>query len=328
VRVRLPTSAARPRRVFALALAGGLAALLAAWPGPLAAQPAPSADPSAADPSGGRGPRKAPLRAPAAEEDPRVAFRVAENTFRYQDYDRAAGLLENLLYPEVRLVEAEELLAREYLGASYWWLQSFERAEEEFTVLLTRDPDRQLDAFYYPAALITFFEGVRETLVRLKVIPDNGGPDGPDDPRAVSVVAQERVIRERSLLVAFLPFGIGQFQNGHTTKGIVFLTVETLALATNIASYFVIEALREDNGFIAPQNIDRAEAFEIVLYTSLGVFAAVAVGGIVDALVCFEPRDETVRPLELPPPGAPETTLRLLPSVGVERFGLDLELRF
>lgn len=262
------------------------------------------------------------------DEDPRVTFRVAENTFRYQDYERAIVLLASLLYPEVRLVEADELRAREYLGASAWWLQDFERAEKEFSVLLTRVSDYQLDAFYYPAALITFYEGVREKLVDLKVIVPAGDGDGTDTPLTGPVVLQERIIQERSLVVAFVPFGVGQFQNGDTAKGVVFLTVETLALATNIASYFVIEALREDSGFIAPQNIDRAEAFEIVLYTSLGVFGAVAIGGIIDALVNFEPRVETLRELESPTDGDGATSLRLLPSVGGDAVGFDVQLRF
>ena len=134
-------------------------------------------------------------------------------------------------------------------------------------------------------------------------------------------------MQERSLFLCFFPFGVGQFQNGHTTKGIIFLTVEALALATNVASYFVIDSLREGSGFIAPQNIDRAKTFEIVLYVSLGVFAAVAVGGVVDALVHFEPRAETVR--ELPVPTEPGgTTLRVVPTAYEDGAGIDFELRF
>lgn len=322
MRVRLSTAC--------LFLAGFAAATLLVCAAAVTFCPRPGrAQPAAPAPRTDAPGPKPPARVPppaVEEEDPRVTFRVAENTFRYQDYERAVELLRSLLHPTVRLVEADELRAREYLGASHWFLQHFDAAEEEFTVLLTREPEYELDAFYYPAALITFFEGVREKLVRLKVIVPDG--DGPDEPPPAPSVVQERVVRERSLLVAFLPFGIGQFQNGDTTKGVVFLTVETLALATNIASYFVIDALREESGFIASQNIDRAEAFEIVLYTSLGVFAAVAVGGIVDALVNFEPRVETIRTLEPPPLEEPETTLRFLPSAGGDRFGLDMELRF
>jgi hypothetical protein len=324
----------RDRDCRPLVLAAGLFALLTtpsalAAPAPSPADPPPAAAAAPTDPPPARPASPAPPPGATEPQDPKVAFGVAENTFRYQDYERAVGLLEALLYPEVKLEEADELRAREWLGASCWFLDDFQRSEEEFTVLLTRQPGYALDAFYYPAALITFFEGVREKLIRLKVIPPVGaGPEGlePHPPRE-TVVVQERVVRERSWLVAVLPFGIGQFQNGDTTKGIVFLTLESLALATNIASYFVIDSLQEKDGFISPGNIDRAREFEIVLYSSLGVFGALVIGGLVDALVCFEPRDETLRELE-PPTEEPETSLRVLPSATGDTLGLDMELRF
>lgn len=306
-------------RVTSPVLLGILILLLGATdPSPLGAQPLePGTRPSPPAPASATD---------APSDDPQVEFRVAENTFRYQDYPAAVEKLEALLYPEVLLAEEDEIRAREYLGASHWWLKGYERAEEEFTSLLTRRPDYRLDAFYYPAALIVFFDGVREKLVRLRVIPSGEGPpptEGGGEPRVV----RERVIEEKSLMLCFFPFGVGQFQNGHTTKGIIFLTAEVLALATNIASYFVIDSLREGSGFIASENIDRARSFEIVLYVSLGVFAAVTIGGIVDALVHFEPRVETVR--ELPVPADPAgTSFRVAPTVYEGGAGFDFELRF
>ncbi len=263
-------------------------------------------------------------------EDPVVRFEVAENTFRYQDYQRTVELLEALLYPEPLLEEAQELLAREYLGASYWWLKGFERAEDEFTSLLTRAPDRKLDSFYYPAALISFFEGVREKLVQLKIIKrDEPDPVGGGEGQAA--VLRERVVHERSRLLCFFPFGVGQFQNGDTALGVTFLTLESLALITNIASYFLIDSLREDSGFIASQNMKRAEAFEISMYASLGVRPTVAVAGIVESLVSFEPRDEEIRiltPEPRPTEGAPELSRAPVPALRVGPSGLDFQLRF
>lgn len=269
-----------------------------------------------------------PAAAVEPDEDPHIAFRVAENTFRYQDYDRAVELLEKLLYPEVVLLEDDEIKAREYLGASHWWLKHFDRAQEEFTSLLTRRPEHRLDAFYYPAALIAFFDGVHEKLVRLKVI----APDGSAPPTVTPPAAREVVIEKHSLVLCFVPFGVGQFQNGDTAKGVVFLVTETLALATNIASYFIIDSLREDDGFIAPQNIDRARSFEIVLYASLGTLAALVVGGTVDALVFYEPQVESIRPL-VPPPAtedddAPKATWHIVPTVNDDGMGLGMALQF
>lgn len=262
------------------------------------------------------------------EEDPYVAFRLAENTFHYQDYERAVELLSVLLYPEVRLKEAEELKAREYLGASHWWLKRFEQAEEELTALLIRQPEYELDAFYYPAALIAFFDGLREKLVRLGVITRElpSGPTAPPDGTERPLVS-ERIVTKRSLILCFVPFGAGQFQNGHTGKGIAFLVSESALLATNIASFFVIESLREDSGFIAPQNIDTARNFEIVLYTSLGAFAALAVAGIVDALVFYEPQEEVIREIPLDDDSS-GVTGSLAPRLGRDTMGFDFQLQF
>ncbi len=229
-------------------------------------------------------------------EDTQIIFRVAENTFRYQDYGRAIELFEQLLYPEVLLDEDKEQQAREYLGASHWFQQNYERAEEEFTSLLIRHPQHQLDPFYYPAGLISYFETVLHKLIRLRVIV----PDEEPEPDLVAPsITQERILERRSLALCFVPFGVGQFQNGDIALGITFLTIETVALATNIASYFVIQSLREPSGFIAAPNMKTARTYETVLYASMGVFAAAAVAGIIQALVAFEPEEETIR--ELPP---------------------------
>ena len=76
-------------------------------------------------------------RAGTPEDD----FLAAENTFRFQDYKGAEARFHALLYPRILLTNADQLLkAREYLGASHFWLNNERGMEEEYTAILIQAP--------------------------------------------------------------------------------------------------------------------------------------------------------------------------------------------
>lgn len=248
----------------------------------------------------------------AAAATPEEEFRAGEDAFRYQNYEQAVRTLEALLYPNVRLSDPQQIvMTREYLGASYWWLDRKDAAEEEFIALLALDPEHDLDAFYHPPPLIQFYDGIRAKLERLGVIrkPDGGNPpvDTPQGPQKVLV----RTVEKHPFVLNLVPFGVGQFENGDTTGGVLFLVGESLALASTIATYFLILDFRVDDP-------ERARTFETALWASQGVFWGLVAGGIVHASVRWEAETVTETWEEIPQP-APETT-----TLGGLRPGLAL----
>jgi len=235
-------------------------------------------------------------------ESPETGFKEAENTFRFQDYESAEKILRQLLHPEV-LVEDQDMVlkAREYLGACYFWLGNEKGMEEEFTALLSQVPTYRLDPFFYPAPLIEQFEELRARLVELRII-DLGGKKNPDGKKEPECLVEKETVIERSLWVSLIPFGAGQFQNGHTMEGAMFLTGELLALGTNIGSFVAADQLRGSDGLYSASNARVARRLQIVQYVSLGVLVGLAVWGVVDASLKLKKEERSIEMVPCPAP--------------------------
>ena len=224
-----------------------------------------------------------------ASAGPEEDLQTAEDAFRYQNYEQAVKLLDGVLYPKVRLTDPQQLIkARELLGSSYWWLDRKDKAEDEFIALLASAPDYELDPFFHPPPLLKFFETVRDKLLRLNIIkPDGQGKTEPnDEPKAKP---RPVVIEHHPFVLNLVPFGVGQFENGDTTAGVLFLVGESLTLASTIATYFLILDLRTDDP-------ERARQFETAFWVSQGSFWALVGGGILHSSLRWQ--GTTLRELE------------------------------
>jgi hypothetical protein len=142
-----------------------------------------------------------------------------------------------------------------------------------------------------------------------------------------TLASTEVVIRQNSRFVASLPLGVGQFQNGSTTLGTVFLVSEALLLGTSmaaagIANYQYTLLRPGAYGNDIERNVKTARTVAIIGFYG---FAAVAAGGIAEAHINFVPQARSERRRELPQdltsPGtkSPRTLGRLLPWVQAGR---------
>ena len=223
-------------------------------------------------------------------------FEEARNLFLYQDCKGASPILQALLYPRQSLDDpAKEALAREYLGACFWWGDNPAMSDVEFTALLVKFPSRRLDPFYYPPEMIRHFDQIRERLLSQGIITETGDgtgpsttPGGAEDPANALAPTIVRV-HHRDRLPMFLPFGIPQFANEQPVKGVLFATGQALALATNVGSYLAIELMREPSGLFSDTNYGRARSLQTVLYSSFAAWGALYAWSLIDGLLSFEP---------------------------------------
>lgn len=119
--------------------------------------------------------------------------------------------------------------------------------------------------------------------------------------------AEESVLLERSRLYAFVPFGVGQIQNGDVGLGLGFGVFETIAGVTSIVTAVVHADLSAQAG--SPDNLDRPAAqaqidgWLLANRISFGVFAGAALIGIVEANVSYDDAvpETRVRPLPRKP---------------------------
>ncbi|MEO7092722.1 MAG: hypothetical protein ABI175_05695, partial [Polyangiales bacterium] len=131
----------------------------------------------------------------------------------------------------------------------------------------------------------------------------------------------ERLVTKRSRVIASLPFGIGQFQNGDTGLGIIFLTTEVAAVAAATIAFGIHESIPRQ-----PADVEKARSAEtsskVVNLISVGAFFLIAAGGIAQAHLAFVPESYDTRKRTLPP-----QFLRLepivAPTAGGATFGIS-----
>ncbi len=211
--------------------------------------------------------------APAAGggSDTKATFEEAANSFKYQDFDNAVPQLRALLYPTPRVDRRREWQAREYLGASLWWVGSKNEANDEFTALLVRDSGHKLDPAVYPPKMVADFEHLRDNLVRLGVIKGVVQiPDPPDD-----------TAHPPPYGLMFMPFGVGQFANRSPGKGTAFLVTEALLAGVSATFYYI----NQRDGLKGPGHMTTVN--EATQLSAGGAFFAVAIVGIIEAAVSW-----------------------------------------
>jgi len=208
------------------------------------------------------------------------ALSRAKVLYEYGQYPEMVDLLntglEKATFSEDQLEDVHRML-----GVGYYIVNNRPKSSEHFLRMLTKNPDAELDPAYVPPAIIKHFETIkRENRSLLEMIKAQRS----DSPTKTKF---ERI--HNPYFVNFIPFGAGQFQNREPTKGALFLSGQILALGINVTAYFVSLNLESKDGYYSTGNSARAKEWQIVQYTSLGVFVALMIGGIIDAAVNHEP---------------------------------------
>jgi hypothetical protein len=170
------------------------------------------------------------------------------------DYGRAIDTINPLLYPSIELgTEDEVVSAHKLLALSYFFVNKSKEAEQEVTSLLALRPNYQLDPIVDPPVAVRFFEDVRRrqgdriTTLKKRELEETERAQKEEERRLAEVRAKaqrvylDRTVERHSRLIALLPFGAGQAQNGQTTKAILFGVGEGVLAATSLAAYYSLE---------------------------------------------------------------------------------------
>ena len=166
--------------------------------------------------------------------------------------------------------DPQRVRLHEISALSAFNLSDVKGAQTAFLQLLRINPDYILDPFAVPPTAIKVFEQVRkENADALNLVRQQIAIRIDQDKRAAAErerlrLEQEerrrksefltneitiRTIERRSMLVNFLPFGAGQFQQDRAGWGAAFAVSEGLMAVLSIVSFFAIEALFKDETF-------------------------------------------------------------------------------
>lgn len=282
---------------------------------------------------------------PAPARDPEVAQvlqlfeygKYADVLKRAQDRIDAGGLTEQ---------ELAEL--HQAAGLAAFNLDRQADAARHLSALLRLDPDRTLDPFVYPPPAIHYFEGLKgklapelevirreqriasarqrseqERLAREREQAENQRRSTEAMTRKMTV----RTVEKRSLLLNFVPFGVGQFQQGRVGLGTLLATSEGLLAIASIVGFFADASLYTCQQYTSPIalqgpnpfpttsicGIPQEHALEGQIWRTVKVsagigFYAVYAYGVVDALYHHQSEVVTTREVDVPPPPPPAPT--------------------
>lgn len=203
--------------------------------------------------------------------------------------------------------------ARMIRGASDMYLGRISDADAQFERILRSNPKFEPDAILFPPGVLDEFRRIRDKLEK-EAADKKAGDANTKKIAALEAENAQLVLRvkgledyasrydtvtKRSRVLASIPFGYGQFQNGDPGLGIFFASTELLALGTATVSYFYHQSLPRDP-VDANEARSAANTARVVNWISLGAFVALAVGGVVQAHVSFVPETKETKSRPLP----------------------------
>jgi tetratricopeptide (TPR) repeat protein len=242
-------------------------------------------------------------RAGAAAQDELTEFQLAMNAYDTGEYGVAAKRLRALLDRDPPLGnKALVFEVHKYLGAALMFLGRQDEAQEQFEALLREDPEYELDPVLFPTEILDAFYEVKlrlagelEAIQKAKMEAELKAKAEQEARKkelkqklldAAKPVYLASTKRHRNLVVAFVPFGVGQFQNGQNLKGALFMAGEGGLLAANVTFWALTEyyAARSGRG-TAYENT--ATNYKLATNVLGGVLIGAMVAGIIDAIVYF-----------------------------------------
>ena len=125
-----------------------------------------------------------------------------------------------------------------------------------------------------------------------------------------------------------MPFGVGQFQNGHLTLGRFFAVSQATLVAGTFATWGVHQwASNKAEQFpLSRARLERVgRAMRGLNYSFFSLFGALLVIGIIDAHVRFVPVRREIRERELPDDLLQPVEPRASLSLGLGSFDLRIE---
>jgi tetratricopeptide (TPR) repeat protein len=253
-------------------------------------------------------------RAGADEPSELAKGRYAYGAHSYDDADTA---FRAMLDPKTGTVHDSVLVneARMYWGATLIAKGRSDEAIQQFEAILVVDPKYEPDPAVFPVEVgyafidtrARFQERARQ-LEEQKVQREKLRRDREEAAKKAMLerlgylerlAAVDRVIEQHSRWLAFLPFGIGQFENGQTSLGVFFASTEALLLAGAIITVPIYLTQLQDssaayaqgvqNALVAQQYLNRANEARIANLAFNGALTITAIAGVVQAQIVFDP---------------------------------------
>lgn len=274
-----------------------------------------------------------------AAASPAEELDVARDAFRRRDWAAALPVLSSLLYPRPRLASLEDLFeAHVLLGMCAFESGDRATASREFDEAIYLESERQLDTVLFSDAAVALYDERRTAITDKLRIEEEKRQLALEREQYRLMLASMVVVEKRDFYVNFIPFGAGQFQNGQTTKGIVFATAQGITGAVSAGIWMYLVGSYGLSGTVPPEDAAGVLRLQQIEIGTGAVFIALAAAGVVDALYHYKPSvvrrpDESALPPHLrlkpeAPVAPPSTTPRVIPAPLPGGAGVSLSWEF
>jgi tetratricopeptide (TPR) repeat protein len=248
-------------------------------------------------------------------------FEAARTRYDRHEYARAADSFRTLVGTDPPRISNALLVleSRKYYGASLLFLGKKEEARAQFRRLLEQEPDYALDPLAFPTEVVATFDEVKasvrgdlerkraqEAAIRAEI---ERAAQAAEELRLENLVRlrtlaeQEIEVTRNSRWIATVPFGVGQFQNGHKGLGVALAVAQGFAAATSVITFIGYQQVADDKPTFS--ELDETNRIKRSWYTanvaSFTTFAVLALAGIIDAHMRFVPGRVRATPRSLPP---------------------------
>ncbi len=235
-----------------------------------------------------------PIAMASSHIDPRVAIKKATKFFEQGKCHEVIRILLPLaseqLEDDTQYIETYKLLA-----LCYYQQGKNDRGKNELQNLLFLRPDYTFDAFSTPPIIISELATIKSQMaIKQKEVDaakdaiSKASPQSPPPEPVIKIVERDIIYRKTSPLTSFVPFGIGQMENGDIVKGSIIAAAEIVFIGLNIGAYWWKRSLLDPTNIGTVNNSAVHHQFNVaqgIQFASLGSALAVYVYGTIDALL-------------------------------------------
>jgi len=275
--------------------------------------------------------------AASPSQNPQASLELGRLAYQRSEFGEVEKAIHPLLYPTVELTSHDDVVgARRLLLLSYFFQDKKPEARREVVSLLALEPGYQLDPAVDPPVAVRFFEevrveqGKRMLEIRRRQIEEAERARKEEERRraaerakAERIIVEKQVIR-RSRLIAMLPFGAGQAQNGQRGKAIAFGLTELALGGLSLGTWIAVDQ-RYGNGLVPKADKPLADTLLGLQIGAGAAFWVVVAWGIIDAQVKLKSETVITRELDKPvPPHKVKSQIMITPTVAPGLYGLGV----
>jgi hypothetical protein len=262
------------------------------------------------------------LLALALSASPHGDLKRARDRFEFGAWADAAGSTRGWLTDHPDATGPDAMEAWRILGISEFHLGDLNQSRSAFVSLLSLDPDYALDPFLVPPPVVEFFDRVKKEH-EPQLAPLRDRKRAIEEQQRLAEEARRKLIleeqartgpptkvikvQERIYLFNWMPFGAGQFQNGHKAKGTLIAATEIALAVVNLGAIIAHNSIADDRSrrcsVVDPTNCSRPpytdadrltlQRLDYAKYLSAAAFWGVYAYGVYDAHRYYVPRVET-----------------------------------